>query len=415
MSDFLTTDADPLHIWRAGYRKHLISKGMDATTAADRAAKINYRADLYPRKEDLVSATSARARQEKLKLVKTSVEVVAERPVELIQNQDDLGAQGELFVLELLDASLQGMKSDNDSSEAPYYALSTNDLKPYKWQSQDGNLIVRIIPPKDLDADEESVASHRLAELGRDGKKALSRATIPDKDILIYLATQLVLSLDAGQKMPTDRRVHFVAYDLLRAIKRHTNKNAYQLLKRALERLTRTYIYREKRLPCGQWQSQEGFSLISNWRAIRNTTDDRMSHIEVELADPFAAALNARNVITLHRDYFDLKPLAKAVYGIAAKHCGRQVKWQIGLEALRNKTGFRRDIYEFKTELLALATELPGYLIGIDVSKSVVEGKVTFYNRKKQEAALVLPKMNQNHRRAPRTSKQSAKARQVTG
>ncbi len=317
----------------------------------------------------------------------------------------DLGAQGDLFVLELLDASLQGVKSDNDSAEAPYFALSTNDLKPYQWQSQDGNLIVRIVPPQELSAEEERAAAHRLEELGRDGKKALPRATIHDKDILIYLATQLVLSLDAGQQLPTDRRVHFVAYDLLKAIKRHTNKNAYQLLKHALERLTRTYIFREKRLPNGQWQSQEGFALVSNWRAIRNTTDDRMSHIEVELAVPFAAALNARHVVSLHRTYFDLKPLAKAIYGIAAKHCGRQAKWPIGLEALRGKAGFRRDIYEFKTELLALATELPGYLIEIDTSKSVADGKVTFYNREKPAAALVLPKMNQVKRKR-RTPKQ---------
>lgn len=316
----------------------------------------------------------------------------------------DLGAQGDLFVLELLDASLQGIKSDSESSEAPYFSLSTNDLKPYTWQSQDGDLVVRIVPPKELNEEEESAAEHRLVELGRDGKKALPRATIHDKDILIYLATQLVHSLDAKREIPLNRRVHFVAYDMLKGIKRHTGKTAYQLLKQALERLTRTYIFREKRLPNGEWQSQEGFALISNWRAIRDTKDERMSHMEVVLAEPFVDALKANHIITLHRDYFDLKPLAKAVYGIAAKHCGRQAKWPIGLEALRGKTGFRRDIYEFKTELLALATELPGYLISIDTSRSVADGQVVFYNRNKPEAALVLPKMNQAKRRGRKSS-----------
>lgn len=314
------------------------------------------------------------------------------------ESKSDLGAQGDFFILELLDASLQMVKSDQDSNEAPYFALSKNDLKPYEWHSQDGNLVVKIVPPGELDAEQAAAAAHRLAELGHDGKRTMPRATIHDKDILIYLATQLVRALDAGQQIPDDRRVRFVAYDLLKAIKRHTNKNAYQLLKHALERLARTYIFREVRLPNGQWQQQEGFTLISNWRAVRDNKDERMSNIEVELASSFAAALNARHVTTLHRTYFDMKPLAKAVYGIVAKHCGRQAKWPIGLDALRTKTGFRRDIYEFKTELAAL-TELPGYLIDIDVSKSVAEGVVTFYNRNKPSAAFVVPKMNQARRK----------------
>lgn len=41
------TPAD-LRQWRAGYRDYLVSKGMQADAAADMAAKIAYRADLYP-------------------------------------------------------------------------------------------------------------------------------------------------------------------------------------------------------------------------------------------------------------------------------------------------------------------------------------------------------------------------------
>jgi len=37
-----------LRRWRAGYRDYLVSKGMSADAAADMAAKIAYRADLYP-------------------------------------------------------------------------------------------------------------------------------------------------------------------------------------------------------------------------------------------------------------------------------------------------------------------------------------------------------------------------------
>jgi len=125
MQDSHTTDAaqqskllatDQMHQWRAGYREHLVSKGMDAATAADMAAKVSYRPDLYPTGQDATPAplfqldpsptaapatkakpakavkpapaviptkahhAPATARQEKL--VKTAAEIAAERPDE---------------------------------------------------------------------------------------------------------------------------------------------------------------------------------------------------------------------------------------------------------------------------------------------------------------------------------------------
>lgn len=39
---------DEIRLWREGYRRYLIGKGMPSEAASDIAAKVPYRADLYP-------------------------------------------------------------------------------------------------------------------------------------------------------------------------------------------------------------------------------------------------------------------------------------------------------------------------------------------------------------------------------
>ena len=65
-----------------------------------------------------------------------------------------------------------------------------------------------------------------------------------------------------------------------------------------------------------------------------------MIHVTVTLSDWMYRSVVSKSVLTLHRDYFQLrKPLERRVYEIARKHCGRQAEWRIGLETLLKKTG----------------------------------------------------------------------------
>ncbi len=50
-----------------------------------------------------------------------------------------------------------------------------------------------------------------------------------------------------------------------------------------------------------------------------------MQEIEVKLSDWVFQAIQHKEVLTLHRDYFRLrKPLERRIYEIARKHCGLQ-------------------------------------------------------------------------------------------
>ncbi|MQU51317.1 replication initiator protein A, partial [Pseudomonas sp. FSL A6-1183] len=95
-------------------------------------------------------------------------------------------------------------------------------------------------------------------------------------------------------------------------------------------------------------------------------------------------AVQAFDVLTIHPDYFRLrKPIARRVYELARKHCGRQAKWTIGLPLLLDKSGSRGSIYEFHEALkkLAEANILPEYRIVISSERAIADVKVTFYIR----------------------------------
>ena len=104
-----------------------------------------------------------------------------------------------------------------------------------------------------------------------------------------------------------------------------------------------------------------------------------MVAVEVTLSEWLYNAVSAFEVLTIHPDYFRLrKPLARRLYELARKHCGHQTSWVIGLELLRDKSGSKSKIKEFRRMVRAIEADdsLPEYrlVLGND-------DKVTFYVR----------------------------------
>jgi hypothetical protein len=285
--------------------------------------------------------------------------------------------QLDFFVLDLVDASF---KSDRESMEAPYFALGTNDLKPYEWTSVDGNLEVRIRPPQADDANAKPKSAKDLMPSRTARKSAVpARASIHDKDILIYLASCLIAQLKAGEILPAHNRVQITPYAFFTAVEKPCGKEAYVRLRDALERLARTYVTRRVRdKKTGIWGREQGFSLISSWDAAIDPTDARNSSIQVVLAEPFAEAIKTQSVLQLHKNYFQLrKGLAKALYLVARSKCGNQPDWKIGLDKLRQRVGSRDALRNFRQEILTIITEgeVPDYRLQLTTDDEVI-----FYN-----------------------------------
>jgi len=258
----------------------------------------------------------------------------------------------DFFLADLFDYAL---KDDGASMEAPIFTLSTKpDLSIWQWTSKDGNKSVKVAP------------------------SVLGRATQHDKDVLIYVVSQLTEALNRGRDDAKNRTVRFTVYDFLVTTNRRTDGESYKRLHEAFERLAGTRISTD--IKTGGQRTREGFGIIDRWKIIeKSQTDERMIAVEVTLSEWLYNAVSAFEVLTIHPDYFRLrKPLARRLYEIARKHCGHQTQWTISLDLLQAKAGSKSTLKEFRRAVRQIEADdsLPEYRFVV-----AHDDKVTFYVR----------------------------------
>ncbi|WP_146592028.1 replication initiator protein A [Puniceibacterium confluentis] len=186
------------------------------------------------------------------------------------------------------------------------------------------------------------------------------RATIHDKDVLIYCVSQLMAGLNAGRAV--SRTLHLKAHDLLVATNRDTSGDAYTRLKEAFERLAGTRI--TTNIATGGQETTRGFGLIEAWEIVRRSRGGRMISVTVTLSDWLFRAVLGRSVLTLSRAYFRLrKPLERRVYELARKHCGRQAGWTVSVGTLHKKSGSTAPVRVFRAAIRRMIEDahLPDY------------------------------------------------------
>ena len=159
----------------------------------------------------------------------------------------------DFFVCDIFDASPKG---DLASMEHPFFSLSTRPDRTIRRYAR-GGVEVTVTP------------------------SVKGRATIHDKDILIYCISQLMAALNAGRTI--SRRLTLTAHDLLLATRRDTGGDSYTRLREAFERLAGTRI--TTNLATGGVEVTRGFGLIEAWEIVRKTRGGRMVSVSVTLSD----------------------------------------------------------------------------------------------------------------------------------
>lgn len=244
--------------------------------------------------------------------------------------------QLELFVAELIDVS---PKSDITSMEYPIFALSKHpDTETFRYENPASGAWIEILP------------------------SSAGRATIFDKDLLIYVISQIAEAMNRGRN--TGRRVRFNAYDYMISTGRDTSGREYLRVHDALARLRGTTF--KSNVSANGELNQRGavFGLIDD--AEVNMVNGRMTSIEVTLAERLYTAISDKRLLTYSRDYFQLtSPNERRMYEICRKHCGRQAIWKIGVEKLYEKFGTRGELREFRRTLkkMALTQPIPDYVL----------------------------------------------------
>lgn len=241
---------------------------------------------------------------------------------------------GDFFLCDVFDAA---PKDDLSSMEHPIFSLSTRPDRRVLSYAHNG-ITVEVTP------------------------SVKGRATIHDKDILIYCISQLMAAMNAGRAI--SRSLTLKAHDLLVATNRDTSGDSYARLKEAFERLAGTRI--TTNLTTGGIETTSGFGLIESWEILRHSRGGRMISVTVTLSDWLFRAVLSQSVLTLSRDYFRLrKPLERRIYELARKHCGRQPGWRVSVATLHKKSGSAAPVRVFRAALRRIIAEdhLPDYTL----------------------------------------------------
>ena len=250
-------------------------------------------------------------------------------------------------MLGILDAA---PKNDLASMEHPLFALKAGDTRVRTYERNGSTVTVKP---------------------GPDGC-----ATIHDKDLWIYCASQLVEAKNRGARV--SRTVRLTMYDFLTATNRDTSGRGYERAGAMLARLTGTRV--ETNIATGGVRTREFWGYVDSAKIIeKSSTDDRMVSLEVTLPEWWFRAIVAGEFLTLSRSYFRLrKPLDRRIYELARKHCGSQPRWRVTLAVLHKKSGSTDALRNFRVAVRSLAKsgELPDFLMAFDGGRDMV----TFYS-----------------------------------
>jgi plasmid replication initiation protein len=265
----------------------------------------------------------------------------------------------DFFVANILEWAL---KDDRASMEHPFFNLSkTRDTSTRRYEHNGVKVIITV-----------------SAEYGR--------ATIWDKDILIYAVSQLVAAMNQGR--PVSRTLHVKAYDLLYATNRHTGGENYKRLEAAFNRLAGTRV--QTNLATNGVKRRESFGLLDNWRVIeKSQPEGNIASVELTLNEWLFDAVLAKEVLTLNRDYFRLDGgLERRLYELARKHCGHQSQWKIGMALLHTKSGSTAPLKEFRRKVKGVVDKdsLPDYRLRYETE----DDQVLFYTKDAKKLAETL-------------------------
>ena len=117
-----------------------------------------------------------------------------------------------------------------------------------------------------------------------------------------------------------------------------------------------------------------------------------MQDVEITLSDWVFNAIRAREVLTLHRDYFRLrKPLERRIYELARKHCGAKEDWRISLDLLQKKCGSNSSSREFRRLVQTIVAQDVAYGHMPDYALSLEGDLMVFRNRRMGQVVEAAP------------------------
>jgi len=189
-------------------------------------------------------------------------------------------------------------------------------------------------------------------------------ATVYDFDVLIWAASQINAAKEAG--LATSPSMHFMPYDLLRAIKRGTSGRDYDRLRGALDRLRASTVRTNIR---GEGKRQTAtFGWLERWTETFDAKG-RTRGMTIDLPRWFYEGVVEGTVLAIPPAYFEITSgTARWLYRVMRRHAGRQTGgWAFSFQTLHAKSGSSQRFSDFARDLrrIAAANDLPEYHLTI--------------------------------------------------
>jgi len=265
-------------------------------------------------------------------------------------------AQSDFFVGDIIDVAF---KDDIHSMSAPIFSLSTKaDHSVWKWQSAKKERTIEVKP------------------------SSLGRATMHDKDILLYAFSQVVEGKNLLREDAAKKTIRFRIFDFLLAVDSSCGKSEYAAVIDGVERLHGTQIKTNIKTGRGAFGSTAFFHLIETGRIVEDPAHGKANAtVEITLSDWLYNAIQTFEVCTIAKEYFRLrKPLEKRMYEIARKECNKQLSIFRHWDTAYNASGSTGTQKEFRRAMrtIVAADATPEYKFslsdeGITISPRVVK------------------------------------------
>ncbi len=259
--------------------------------------------------------------------------------------------QGDFFTANIFDSL--PFKDDMAGMEHPLFTLSKKpDMRILRYEN--GNASIEMQP------------------------SAFGLPSIMDKDVLLYCASVVMEKINQGECPP--KTIRLSLHDVLVATGRETNGKSYDIIKRSLNRLAGCLL--KTSIKTGRTEQGKAFHLLESFEYLESVkVKRRIIGVEITLSDWFYNSLIAKEVLTINRDYFDIRsPLERRIYEIARKHEKHMKKsgsWSISAENLRLKSGYAAGLKYFTRSIkkLCASNHIPDYLLFLD-AKNIVHFKL---------------------------------------
>lgn len=210
--------------------------------------------------------------------------------------------------------------------------------------------------------------------------------TIFDKDILLFCGSKLMEEVNKGIIPPKTIRTSI--HDLLVSTNRIVSKEGYDLLEKALNRLSGVLVTTNIRT--NDTEQVSAFHLLESFHFLKsNFIKDRRVGLEMTVSDWFYNSIIGKEVLTINPAYFRLgRAIERRLYEIARKHCGKQNKWVIKLSNLKDKVGSTGSLVKFRYYIKQISNDnyLPDYTISIEENDLIV-----FTHKKSNDKQESLP------------------------